>query len=128
MNRKSEWQAAVEKKRQRHAEDLRHSLRSVAQAEVPASRLIESDEWRFYQQMLQASVEEAKVELATLIPRLLSSEAMSHDSLLMLKMRGVELQQHITTLEMAIELPSRIKKDANAARKWLEEKEWQTQS
>lgn len=128
MSRRDEWQKTIDARDHEQRGAAIRSATAASHAAVPMAALTGSEEWRVYQQMLQGAKETAEAELAGLMPLFLEPSVVTHEALLALKARAVILRERIETLGMAVELPQRIRTDAENARKWLEEEEWRNRA
>ncbi len=121
--RRREWQESVDSRKGDRSADVERNARIAAQAEVPAARVAESQEWAYFQSLLQAQIDKARAEAQSIGPALLSPDTTSHDGLLVLKIQGCILQERIATLESVLDLPKQIIEGAKIASDWLEKKE-----
>ena len=96
-------------------------LRIMAQAEVPADKLVGTAEWDWFMRILKAKEEAAVSHLEALNDQSNRDMDLSPGRLAYLQAARIGLTQRIETYREVLDLPSVIKKDAESARVMLKE-------
>lgn len=118
---RKDWIDRVAARRADQAQDDdRRRLELVAQAAVPAEKLMSDPNWAIYQQQLQAAIERMRAHRTRLAETLNSPGCIGHEDMLRVKILILECDAMVNAWQAAIDLPRTVMESAERAAKVLE--------